>query len=161
MNAGAARASGNVLLFLHADTLLPREWTRLVAGVWRRPGVAAGAFRFRIAEDFAGRRLVEWTVHLRSRWFQRPYGDQALFLRRGAFEEWGPYADLPIMEDYELVTRLRRHGRIVTLPEPAITSGRRWRELGLLRTTLVNTLVIAGFRLGSPPQRLAEYYRRP
>jgi rSAM/selenodomain-associated transferase 2/rSAM/selenodomain-associated transferase 1 len=160
MNAGAARASGNGLLFLHADTRLPAGWPGMVAGTLGRPGVAAGAFRFQIAEDFAGRRLLEWSTHLRSRWGQSPYGDQALFLKRSVFEELGAYADLPIMEDYELVSRLRRQGLIVTRPEAAITSGRRWTQRGLVRTSLLNKLVIAGFRIGVSPKRLAELYRR-
>ncbi len=160
MNAGAARASGNVLLFLHADTLLPEAWTPRVSETLARPKVAAGAFRFRIAEDFPGRWIVEWTTDLRSRWFQMPYGDQGLFLRRSVFEELGGYADLPMMEDYELVTRLRPRGRLVTLAEAVRTSGRRWRRMGVIRVTLINKLMIAGFRMGVSPLTLARWYRR-
>ncbi len=159
MNAGAASAAGNVLLFLHADTLLPASWTQCVSETLACPRVAAGAFRFRIAEDFAGRSLVEWTTHLRSHWFQKPYGDQALFLRRSLFEELGGFANLPIMEDYEFAVRLRRCGRIVTMPQAAITSGRRWRRLGFIRTTLIHKLMVIGYHCGVRPQRLARLYR--
>jgi uncharacterized protein len=159
LNAGAAAATGNVLLFLHADTLLPSNWTQVVSDVLQRPQVAAGAFRFRIAEDFAGKWLVEATTQLRSRWFQEPYGDQGLFLRRSLFEELGGFADLPIMEDYEFVRRLRRRGRVLTADEPATTSGRRWQQLGIFRTTLTNRLVVSGYQLGVGPQRLAALYR--
>jgi rSAM/selenodomain-associated transferase 2/rSAM/selenodomain-associated transferase 1 len=159
MNAGAAKATGTVLLFLHADTLLPHGWMNRVAESLQNQKVAAGAFRFRIAEDFAGKWAVEWTTHFRSRWFQMPYGDQTIFLRRSLFEELGGYADLPIMEDYDFVGRLRRRGRILTVTEAVVTSGRRWRQFGFLRTTLINKLVIASYHCGVSPQKLARIYR--
>lgn len=160
MNAGAARATGNVLLFLHADTLLPENWTRVVTGTLEQPGVVAGSFGFRVAESFPVRWLVEWTTNLRSRWFQNPYGDQTQFLRRALFEELGGFADLPIMEDYELNQRLRKRGRVATSSAAAITSGRRWKKLGVVRTTLINKLIITGFHFGVCPHRLARFYRR-
>ncbi len=160
MNAGAAQATGNVLLFLHADTLLPDNWTRVVTDTLGMPGVVAGSFGFRVAESFPGRWLVEWTTNLRSRWFQNPYGDQTQFLRRAMFEELGGFADLPIMEDYELNQRLRKLGRVVTADAAAITSGRRWKRLGVVRTTLTNKMMIAGFHLGVCPHKLARFYRR-
>lgn len=160
MNAGAAQATGNVLLFVHADTLLADNWTRVVTGTLRQPGVVAGSFGFRVAESFPGRWLVEWTTNLRSRWFQNPYGDQTQFLRRALFEELGGFADLPIMEDYELNQRLRRRGRVATSAATAITSGRRWKKLGVIRTTLINKVMIIGFHLGVCPHRLAKLYRK-
>ena len=89
-----------------------------------------------------------------------PYGDQALFLGRARFEEEGRFADLPIMEDYEFVRRLRHRGRIVTLAERAITSGRRWQQLGILRTTIRNQLIIARYHLWVSPDTLASGYRK-
>ena len=160
MNAGAARATGNVLLFLHADTVLPENWTRVVKDTLGKPGVVAGSFGFRVAEKFPGRWLVEWTTNLRSRWFQNPYGDQTQFLRRALFEELGGFADLPIMEDYELNQRLRRRGRVATSAATAITSGRRWKKLGVIQTTLINKMLITGFHLGVCPHKLARFYRR-
>ena len=132
MNAGAARATGNILLFLHADTLLPHSWRRFVSEMLKQSGIVAGAFRFRIAEDIPGKRIVEWTTHLRSHWLQKPYGDQAIFLLRSLFEELGGYADLPIMEDYDLVTRLRRRGKIVTADEPVYRFRSPLAAVGLL-----------------------------
>jgi uncharacterized protein len=161
MNAGAARATGNVILFLHADTLLPDGWSATAQEILARTGVVAGAFGFRIAGQFAGQRLVEWATNLRSRWLQKPYGDQAQFMRRAVFEELGGFADLPIMEDYELNQRLRKRGRIATTSLTAITSGRRWKKLGVARTTLINKIVIAGYHLGVCPKKLARLYRRP
>lgn len=161
MNAGAAQASGNVLLFLHADTTLPVRWRTAVGETLGRPNVAAGAFRFSIREHFIGRRWVEWMTNWRSCWLQCPYGDQALFLRRALFEELGGFAALPIMEDYELIRRLRRQGRIAISTEAtAMTSGRRWKQHGVLKTTMVNQLMIAGHHLGVNPATLANFYRR-
>jgi rSAM/selenodomain-associated transferase 2/rSAM/selenodomain-associated transferase 1 len=160
MNAGAARASGNTLLFLHADTLLPADWSAPVEAVLRHKEVAAGAFAFALTKRFTGSRWVEGMTNLRSRRLQIPYGDQGLFLRRGLFEELGGFADLPIMEDYEFNHRLRRRGRIVTADTAIMTSGRRWQKVGVIRTTLINQLMIAGFHLGVSPARLAQFYRR-
>jgi rSAM/selenodomain-associated transferase 2/rSAM/selenodomain-associated transferase 1 len=159
MNAGAARAEGGSLLFLHADTLLPAGWTEVVPRTLCAPGVAAGAFRFRIAGSFAGKSFIEWTTGFRSRWLERPYGDQGLFLSRALFEEMGGFADLPIMEDYEFTARLRRRGRIVTVGEAALTSSRRWETLGVVRATLRNQWMLAGYHLGVSPQKLATLYR--
>ncbi len=160
MNAGAAKAGGNLLLFLHADTLPPRDWSRLAIETLRPREVAAGAFGFAIAGDLAGKRILEWATNRRSHWCQMPYGDQGLFLRREIFEEEGGFADLPIMEDYELVRRLRRRGRIVTVAGKAFTSGRRWQRLGIFKTTLLNRLMILGYRGGVRPERLAGLYRK-
>jgi uncharacterized protein len=159
MNAGAAQAAGNALVFLHADTLLPGDYPEVVAGTLRDPAVAAGAFRFRMGEKLAGQWFIEWTANLRSRWRHSPYGDQALFLRRSLFEEIGGFAALPIMEDCEIVRRLRNRGRVVTAASAAITSGRRWRRLGLFRASFINKLVILGYLCGVSPARLAAFYR--
>ncbi len=159
MNAGAVRAEGGSLLFLHADTLLPSGWAEAVLRTLRAPGVAAGAFRFRIAGSFAGKSFIEWTTGFRSRWLQRPYGDQGLFLTRALFEEMGGFADLPIMEDHEFSARQRRRGRIDTVGEAALTSARRGQTLGVVRTTLRNQWMLAGYHLGVSPRRLATLYR--
>lgn len=160
MNAGAAKATGNVLLFLHADTVLPPGWKDVVSETLNRPGVAAGAFGFRIASRIRGQGLIEWAANQRSGRLQMPYGDQTLFLRRSRFEALGGFANLPIMEDYELVRRLRHHGRIATAEAKALTSARRWIQTGTLRTTLINQLVVAGYHLGVAPAVLARFYRR-
>jgi hypothetical protein len=119
----------------------------------------AGAFRFRTDGAGAALRLVEWGANLRSAVFRWPYGDQGLFLEKRVFDEIGGYSPLPIMEDYELVGRLRRRGSVVTLRAAAITSARRWQRLGALRTTVRNLAMVAGFRAGVPPERLARFYR--
>jgi uncharacterized protein len=158
MNAGAARATGKILLFLHSDTCLPADWPDIVQETLARPHVLAGAFALRIREAFAGRRLIEQAATLRSRHLQSPYGDQGLFLRRSLFEELGGFADLPIMEDYELAQRLKALGRIVTVKAGATTSGRRWCRLGVIRTTLINSMMVIGYNMGISPARLAKLY---
>jgi rSAM/selenodomain-associated transferase 2/rSAM/selenodomain-associated transferase 1 len=160
MNTGAARATGNALLFLHSDTRLPPGYQPMVPETLSRPGVAAGAFRFRVGENFAGKALVEWGINLRSYCRQMPYGDQAVFLRRALFEEMGGFADMPFLEDIEFVRRLRKRGRIETLSASIITSGRRWQQHGVFRTTLFNQLVLTGYSLGMSPATLARFYRR-
>jgi rSAM/selenodomain-associated transferase 2/rSAM/selenodomain-associated transferase 1 len=160
MNAGAAFASGQILLFLHADTRLPAIWPSALSDALLRPGTIAGAFTFALDQDFPGKRWIERITRLRSVRFQRPYGDQGLFLTRARFEEMGGFANLPIMEDYELIQRLRKLGRITIADAPAITSSRRWQRLGWLRTTLINQWIIAGFHLGIAPERLARFYQR-
>src|SRR5207237_5486382 len=112
-----------------------------------------------VAPNFPGSRILEWTTNLRSRWLQMPYGDQGLFMKRSLFEEMGGFADLPLMEDYEFVGRLKKEGRIVTATAPVLTSARRWRRLGLLKATLINALVIAGYHLGASPESLARLYQ--
>ncbi len=159
MNAGAAMARAETLLFLHADTLLPANYRDAVITALRRPDVVGGAFRFGITDAFPGRRLVESTTNLRSRFWRMPYGDQALFVRRWAFDALGGFPELHIMEDYEFVRRLRRLGRLTLLNEAVLTSGRRWQRLGFLRTTLINKLVILGYHCGVPPIKLAALYR--
>jgi rSAM/selenodomain-associated transferase 2/rSAM/selenodomain-associated transferase 1 len=158
-NGGAAVARGRHLLFLHADTLLPDGYGELIRRTLDRPATVAGAFRFRTDGSGAALRLVEWGANIRSAVLRWPYGDQGLFMERRVFDELGGFAPLPIMEDYELVSRLRRRGFVVTLNEAAITSARRWQRLGALRTTARNLAMIAGFRAGVPPERLARFYR--
>ncbi len=160
MNLGAQLAGGGILVFLHADTILPPGWDREVRRVLARPGVALGCFRFALDNPGAGARLVEKMVRLRTELARLPYGDQALFLTREAFWAADGYADLPIMEDYELVRRLGRRGRVAQADLAALTSGRRWRTLGLTRTTLVNQAVVLGFLAGLSPDRLAGWYGR-
>jgi rSAM/selenodomain-associated transferase 2/rSAM/selenodomain-associated transferase 1 len=159
MNAGAAIAHGETLLFLHADTLLPVNYNNAILAGLRQPDVVGGAFRFRIADPFPGRRLIECSTNLRSHLLRMPYGDQALFVRRWAFEALGCFPDLPIMEDYEFVRRLNRFGRLALLQKAVLTSARRWQRFGCIRTTLINKLVILGYRCGVPPATLAALYR--
>lgn len=159
MNAGAAAAKHEILLFLHADTRLPRGFPAMVREALQRPGVIAGAFRLRVDSGRRAMRLVERLANFRSRYLQTPYGDQALFVLACRFREMGGFADLPIMEDFELVRRLRRLGRIHVVAAAAMTSARRWERLGVLRTTLINQVVLFAYMLGVSPARIARWYR--
>lgn len=160
MNAGAAVATGDILLFLHADTLLPPKFDILVRQALQQAGTVAGAFELRIDARLRGVRLVERMVNWRSRFVSMPYGDQAIFLKATVFEDIGGFTDLPIMEDFELMRHLKRLGRIAIVPAPVLTSGRRWQKLGVVKTTLINQLIIAGYFLGVPPAELVRWYRR-
>jgi|ERR687886_753142 rSAM/selenodomain-associated transferase 2 len=159
MNAGAAVATGDILLFLHADTHLPPEFDTLVRQALQNPGTIAGAFELRINADLRGLRLIEKIVNVRSHIFSMPYGDQAIFLKATTFHEIGGFPNLPIMEDFELMLRLKRQGRIKIVPATVLTSGRRWQKLGVMKTTLINQLIIVGYFLGIPPTQLTHWYR--
>jgi rSAM/selenodomain-associated transferase 2/rSAM/selenodomain-associated transferase 1 len=158
-NAGAVAARGPILLFLHADTLPPEGYADKIRAALDDPSIAAGAFRFKTDDDRAVMHLVEWVTNLRSRVFQLPYGDQGLFLEKRVFDEMGGFPIIPIMEDFVLIGRLRNRGRVITLSDSAVTSARRWRHLGVIRTTLMNQIMILGFLGGMPIQRLERLYK--
>lgn len=159
MNAGAAAARGEMLLFLHADTRLPPGWPAAVREVLARPGVAAGAFKLVIAGDQLGPRLVAWGANLRSRWLGLPYGDQAIFLTAAIFRRLGGYREWPLFEEVELLGRLRSCGRLAFAGGAVSTSQRRWQGLGIVRTTLRNQFLLLAYFLGLGPERLARLYR--
>lgn len=158
-NAAALKAKGNVFLFLHADTILPEGFAEEIFKTLKKANVAAGAFRLAIDADKTAIRIVETFTNLRSRLFQLPYGDQAIFMQRDVFLRSGGFASIPVLEDYEFVRRLRRQGRIKTVNKQVRTSARRWLHLGVLPTTIINQLMIAGYWLGISPSRLAVFYR--
>lgn len=159
MNVGAQAATGEILVFLHADTRLPLGFDALIRQTLTQPNVVAGAFCLNIEGNTPGLRLIEWGVNWRSRLFHLPYGDQAIFLKASTFRESGGFANLPIMEDFEFVRRINRRGQVAIVPAAVLTSGRRWQQLGLLRTTLLNQCIILAYYLGVSPQRLAHWYR--
>ncbi len=159
LNQGAHHATGDILLFLHADTQLPQHFQSEIQAVLAQEGVVAGAFPLAIENAGWGLQWVAWWTNQRSRWLQLPYGDQALFVKRSQFQAIGHFPLLPIMEDFELVRRLRKQGKIGLAQSPVLTSDRRWRKLGLVRTTLINQLMILGYFAGISPQILATWYR--
>jgi len=159
MNFGALQARGDILLFLHGDTALPASALDMIRRALDDDMVAGGAFRLRFASTGRALKIIAWGANLRSRLFGLPYGDQALFVRRSAFEGIGGFSPWPLMEDVDLVRRLKRTGRMVLLPEAVTTSARRWEREGVLWTTIRNSLLLLGFRLGISPVWLAQWYR--
>ena len=159
MNRGAAEATGEVLLFLHADVALPRGAGRLIAHTLDDPRVVGGAFRTRTVADSGPYRLgpLLRLADLRSRYTRLPYGDQALFVRSEAFRVVGGFAEIPILEDLELSRRLRRIGRLATVKQEVTVSGRRLTARPIYYASLMLVLPWL-FRLGVPPARLAELY---
>ncbi|MCC3439837.1 MAG: glycosyltransferase [Oscillatoriales cyanobacterium] len=160
MNAGAALATGDILLFLHADTLLPPGYDSGARLALAKPQTVAGAFELKIDARTLCLLLVEIGVNCRSHFLQMPYGDQAIFLYSAIFDQIGGFPDLPLMEDFEFVRRLKKQGCIQIVPEPVLTSARRWQQLGVLKTTAINQIVIIAYFFGVSPDRLAFWYRR-
>jgi rSAM/selenodomain-associated transferase 2 len=159
MNRGAEIATGEVLLFLHGDTRLSPGFDSLIQQTLAQPRVVAGAFELKIEGAGIGLRLVEWGVQWRSRLFQLPYGDQALFLPASVFRKIGGFPELPIMEDFEFVQRLKQLGKVAIAPLPVFTCDRRWQKLGVVRTTLLNQWVILAYFAGISPEQIRRWYR--
>jgi uncharacterized protein len=156
MNLGATHASGDILVFLHADTRLPKCWADHVRHELDRPNTSAGAFGLRIEGSLPGLRFIEKLANLRSTKLQIPYGDQAIFIKAELFRRIGGFKDLPVMEDFELVQRLKRIGRIRIAPVAAHTSSRRWEKQGVWLTTAIHQAIIIAYVLGVPPKWLAR-----
>ncbi len=160
-NLGAASARGRVLLFLHADTLLPVHYVDHIFETLLPKRTAAGAFQFKTDCRVPLIGAVEWMTNVRARLFQLPYGDQALFLKRPLFEASGGFPVVPIAEDLFMLRRLRKQGRIRIAEAEAVTSGRRWEHLGVIRTTLINWMIMSGCLLRISPQAMASWYAAP
>jgi rSAM/selenodomain-associated transferase 2 len=159
MNAGAAAAQGDVLLFLHADTLLPTDADRLVCAGLDSGGKIWGRFDVRIDGRARMLRVVASLMNLRSRLTGIASGDQALFVTRAAFDAVGGFPEQPLMEDIELSRRLLRLSRPLCLAEPVFTSGRRWETRGVWRTIWLMWRLRWLYARGASPAELAEWYR--
>jgi len=160
MNVGARESRGELLLFLHVDSILPDGFARQVREILDDPGVSAGAFRLEIDDQRRSLRWIESVANWRARRLQMPYGDQALFLRASVFHEIGGYPELPLLEDLELVRRLRRRGRIAIAGSAVRTSARRWARVGPWRATLINQLAVAAYMSGVRVEKVARWYHR-
>ena len=160
MNTGAKAADGDILLFLHADTLLPENFEKSIISAIHREGVAAGAFQLHINSELKGLRFIEKVANWRSRHLQTPYGDQGIFVTKRLFQAIGGYPDMEIMEDFELIRRLKRKGKIIILNLSVNTSPRRWQNMGIIKTWLLNQMIAIGYMLGCSPERLSGWYRR-
>ena len=160
VNAGAMAANSDVLLFLHGDTRLPGGFDKHVLNLLTMPGTVAGAFALGIDGPEVGLRIIEKLANFRSRFFQMPYGDQAIFLRANFFRSIGGFPEIPIMEDFVFMQRVKKEGRVVIAPIAVTTASRRWKKLGILKTTMINQAVLLAYFLGSDHERLARWYRR-
>ena len=170
---GASVTQADWLLFLHGDGRLPAGWDRAIArnlaqGLareWANPQAPKrkkrlSAWYFRLAIDAAlpGLRLVEWAVALRSQWRQLPYGDQGLLVSRRLYLQVGGFASVPLMEDLDLVLRLKPHCRLWCLGVPLRVDGRRWIERGVWAVGWSNWLLRRAWRRGVGSQELASLY---
>ncbi len=159
MNLGAENATGDILLFLHADSKLPKNWDIYVRSVFNNANVVAGYFKFAITEMFRGRKLVETLTNWRADKYKLPYGDQAIFVSKHAFQSVGGYQQVPIMEDVYFMKDIVQVGDVKGLNVTLGTSGRRWIKNGLIRTFLYNQLVLILANRGYSHDKLRMFYR--
>ncbi len=156
LRLGGEKSTGDVVVFLHADTRLEFGWQEAVRRAVSDPECAGGAFAFRFAERGLRERWIERGVALRVALFRLPYGDQALFVRRNVLERMGGIPIVPMMEDLDLVRAIKRAGRLQMLGLTATTSSRRYLRRGALRTVLQHQRALLGWWLGSDRARLAK-----
>jgi len=158
MNAGAAAARGEVLIFLHADTRLPDDAFDVIERALTSPKVAGGAFRVCFNCHLWSYRLVAFITNMRSRTRTIFTGDQAYFVRATSFRAVGGYPDQPLMEDLEIILRLRKIGKVVLLPQYVTTSARRHEKIGLLRSVLFMWYLRTLYKFGVSPVQLQRMY---
>jgi rSAM/selenodomain-associated transferase 2 len=158
MNAGARHATGDVLLFLHADSCLPPYALANLEQVMADPQILGGTFMLRFDHPQWLLRLIAFFSRFQFRYFH--YGDQGIFVRRAIFEHLGGFKEIPIMEDFDFLRRLRTRGRIALINLPITTSARRFLENGILRHQLLNIALVSLYLLGAKPQALFRWYER-
>ena len=158
MNAGAAVATGEWLLFLHLDTQLPAAAMALLSTGIPASGREWGWFDVRLGNTAWPYRVIAWHMNRRARLTRVCTGDQALFVRRSVFQELGCFPDLPLMEDVAFSKSLRRHGQPLVVSAPVTTSARRWEQHGLVSTVLLMWRLRLLYWLGVSPNRLVTYY---
>lgn len=158
LNRGAGRTRGEVLLFLHADTLLPTAAGELVRRAIRG-GAVGGGFRLRFDTDHPGMRFTGRCINLRTRLTRCPLGDQAQFVHRGVFDRLDGFRPWPILEDLDFGRRLKHEGPTALIAEPVSTSPRRYLSRGIVRTLTTNWLIFGLYFAGTSPHRLARLYR--
>jgi rSAM/selenodomain-associated transferase 2 len=160
MNEGAGVARGNILVFLHADTELPSDALRLISTAILEKRNVAGAFDLGIKSERFVFRIIESVASLRSRITGIPFGDQAIFIRKDYFDKIGGYKDIPIMEDVEIMGRIKRlSGRIIITRQRVRTSPRRWEKETIIGCTLRNWLLQVLYVLHVSPDKLSKLYR--
>ena len=160
MNCAAAITNADTLIFLHADTLLPDNALNNIAEEFENRNYVAGAFDFDIDSKKPIVKIIAACACIRSRLTRIPYGDQAIFIRKGYFDTIGRFKELPLMEDIELIKRIKKRGdKIIILKARVKTSSRRWEKEGVIYTTLRNRLISFLYMLGVSPAKLVKFYR--
>lgn len=160
MNAGASVAKGEILIFLHADTELPGNALKTIDSAMAQGGYVGGAFELGFDSQKIQFKILACWATLRCRLTRIPYGDQALFINRDYFNALGGYRDMPIMEDVELMRRIKRRGdKICIVPAQVRTSPRRWEEEGFVYANARNAFLFTSYLLGVSPEKLASFYR--
>lgn len=160
MNAGSSLAKGEILIFLHADTELPARAFARINSIMKGNRYVAGAFSLGIRSEKFFLKSLARVASLRCRITRIPYGDQAIFIRRDYFRRIGGYRELPLMEDVELMRRIKQRGdKICILSDHVMTSARRWEEEGFVFGLLRNTILFTLFILRVSPERLARFYK--
>jgi rSAM/selenodomain-associated transferase 2 len=160
MNAGASRATGEVLLFLHADSRVDASALSTLREALSGADhvIVGGAFRLEIESKRFGIRLIAAGANFRSRWLGLAYGDQGIFVRSSVFRRLGGYPEIPLMEDVSFVRRLRKEGKMILLSNPVVTSPRRWEKEGLFFTTVRNWTLLTLYLMGASPRCLSRWY---
>ncbi len=157
MNAGAEKAVGDALLFLHADTQLPEITLKLIEAALGKS--SWGRFDIRLSGQQTMLRLVEFMINLRSRLSGIATGDQAIFVSRALFEKVGGYQNIPLMEDIALSKTLKQHDKPACLHTPLITSSRRWEEYGIFKTIFLMWRLRFAYWRGIAPEKLVNQYK--
>lgn len=159
MNAGAKIAKKDVLIFLHADTELPDNALYEISNVIINNNFSCGAFELGIKSNRCIFRIIEKIVSIRTRLTKIPYGDQVIFIKKELFNKLNGYKDIPLMEDVELMQRLKKLGeKVFIIPYKVKTSSRRWDNEGVIYCTLRNWFLISLFLLGFSPEKLSRFY---
>lgn len=167
MNAGAKAASGDILLFLHGDSILPWGYGRLVRKALSDKALSLGAFSLKIGlagelsdpEFRSSMDTISFWANVRSRWLSLPYGDQGFFMEKPLFHRLGGFPEMPLLEDVSLVRSASKVGRIGTISATIRTSSRRWQKLGVARTSIRNSMIMLAWAIGVSPTVLAGWYR--
>ena len=158
MNAGAKTALGHILLFLHADCRLETGTLELIEEIIQK-GYIAGCLTQKINDPAWAFRWIEQSGNMRAKCFKIFYGDQGIFVRKDVFERLNGFRPYQLFEDIEFSKRVRSQGRVGVLPKTIETSSRRWQKKGIVRTTVLNRVLLTLYYFGVSPEKLAEWYQ--
>lgn len=156
MNFGAKKAQGEILLFLHADTLLPEKTYTLIRNQFQQKNFIGGSFRLKLDTKHPLLEFYTWCSRYSLEFFT--YGDHGIFITRKVFEEIAGYREMPFMEDIEIQKRLRRKGKFKKLDDYVITSGRRFQKNGTFKQLCIDVIIVCLYKIGIPPAKLKPFY---